>query len=62
MKGTKEFVAEAIRNVGVGLIVASFVLKISEKISVLDQWLLLLFGFAHTLLGIIVLRSENRGL
>jgi len=62
MKETKEFIAEAIRNVGVGLIVSAFVLKISERISALDQWLLLFFGFAHILLGIIVLRSEGDGL
>ncbi len=50
--------AEKVGNLGVGLVVGSFLLRISNTISPTDQIILVALGIANVILGLILLPDE----
>ena len=58
MKNKQRFIADKMANLGVGLVVGSFLLRISDTISLREQILLVLLGFLNILLGLILLPDE----
>ncbi len=50
--------AEKVGNLGVGLVVGSFLLRISDTIGAFDQILLVALGIANVILGLILLPDE----
>lgn len=58
MKNKQRFIADKMANLGVGLVIGSFLLRISDTISLKEQLLLILLGFSNILLGLILLPDE----
>jgi len=58
MKNKQKFIADKMANLGVGLIVGSFLLRISNTIEVKEQLFLILLGFVNILFGLILLPDE----
>jgi len=53
----RKFVAESFRNFGIGLMVASIVLMLSEKISEKELLVVFLTGLANVLVGVILIKG-----
>lgn len=58
MRGKQRFIAEKIGNLGIGLIVGSFLLRISDTINAIDQIILVFLGLANIILGLILFPDE----
>ncbi len=55
----RKFLAETIRNFGVGLMVGSFLLRIAERISDITLVLVLLAGLSNVLFALILISEEE---
>ncbi|WP_461829759.1 hypothetical protein [Aquifex sp.] len=55
----KKFLAETIRNFGVGLMVGAFLLRITEQISDLTLILILLEGLSNVLFALTLIPEEE---
>ena len=58
MRERQRFMAEKVGNLGVGLVVGSFLLRISNTIGPTDQIVLVALGIANVILGLILLPDE----
>ncbi len=58
MKARQRFIAEKVGNFGVGLIVGSFLLRISDTVNATDQIVLVALGLVNVILGLILIPDE----
>ena len=54
----QRLLADKVANLGVGLAIASFVLGLSDKITLMEQIGLVLMGIANVFLGLIMYPDE----
>lgn len=54
----KRFLAETIRNFGVGLMVGAFLLRISEKIEIYEMATVLILGLLNILYALYLIGEE----